>query len=134
MPVEADLVAYLAGATALTAGTDLFEGPMPGDPPDCVSIVHYGGEDAERVMGSSLAAPGYEVALVQLMVRRETRATAIADANAYHALLDKLGPVTLSTRLYHLVESLGGEPAFLREDKNDNWLYTADYRVTKARG
>lgn len=134
MPLGADIVAYLDSATSLTAGTDLFEGPMPELPNACVAITPTGGEEGEYTMGSSLSAPGVEIGRFQLAVRHGTQATAISNANTYHALLANLGPTTLSGRLYHNVESVDGEPYSIGQDENLRWRYVANYRAFKARG
>lgn len=134
MAVGADIVAYLDSASALTAGTDLFEGPMPELPLICVAITPTGGEGGEYTMGASLSAPGLEQTRFQLMVRHTVQATAISNANAYHALLANLGPTTLSGRLYHNVEPIDGEPYSIGQDDNNAWRYVANYRAWKARG
>ena len=134
MPVEADLVAYLDPLVSETAGTDLFEGPIPELPNACVVLQHTGGQDGEYVMGPSLTTPDLERVRVQLMVRNPAKATAVSRANAVHALLDNLGPVTLSTRLYHRVHSIDGPPHSLGQDVNLRWRLVANYEIEKARG
>lgn len=138
MAVEPALVAYLDPLIAETAGTDLFEGPMPELPDAAIALTHDGGEAADgRVMGASLAADGLvEIAHVQMMVRGAVgdKAGPRTRANAVHALLDSLGPVTLSSVLYHRVESMDGEPWCLGQDDNGRWRYVANYRVQKGRG
>lgn len=134
MPVQADLVAYLDALIAETAGTDLFEGPMPEFPDSCIAVTHYGGEAAlDRVMGPSLNPPGVEVPHVQVMVRNPVMATAKARADAVHALLDGFNG-TLSGRTYFNVESLDGEPFSLAQDQSFRWRWVANYRIQKARG
>lgn len=132
--VAPDIAQYLDSVTPLTYGTDLFDGPMPEQPANCVAIAATGGEPGEYTMGDSLSAPGVEFARFQLMVRRTAQATASSDAATYHALLANLGPVTLSGRLYHHVESLDGEPYTLGQDGNLMWRCVANYQAVKARG
>jgi hypothetical protein len=134
MAVGADIVAYLDTATSLTAGTDLFEGPLPELPDACVAITPTGGEGGEYTMGASLSAPGLEMTRFQLAVRNAVQATAISNANSYHALLANLGPTTLSGRLYHHVEPIDGEPYTIGQDDLMRWRYVANYRAWKARG
>lgn len=134
MAVGADIVSYLDTNTALTAGTDLFQGPLPELPDNCVAITPTGGEEGEYTMGASLSSPGVEMTRFQLAVRNTVQATAITNANTYHALLANLGPVTISTRLYHHVESIDGEPYSIGQDDNMRWRYVANYRAIKARG
>lgn len=134
MSLAQDMVTYLDSVTALTAGTDLFRGPMPEAPDDCTVCTATGGEEGEYVMGSSLSAPGVEFSRFQLMVRRAAMATAETDAAAYHALLANLGPVTINGRLYHNVESIDGEPYPLGQDQNERYRYVANYRAVKVRG
>lgn len=134
MPLGADLVAYLDSASSLTAGTDLFEGPMPELPDACVAITPTGGEGGEYTMGASLSSPGLEMARFQLMVRHGTQATCVSNANTYHALIANLGPTTLSGRLYHHVEPIDGEPYSIGQDENLRFRYVSNYRAWKARG
>ena len=130
-----DLVAYLDSVTSLTAGTDLFEGPMPEKPDSCVAITPTGGEEGDYTMGPSLSAPGVEYGRFQLAVRRATKTLAQSDALAYYALLANLGPITLGAGvLYHNVESLDGEPYSIGQDANDLWRCVCNFRATKARG
>lgn len=135
MPVMADLVAYLDPLVSETAGTNLFEGPMPELPNDAVALDHYGGEPPEdRVMGASLSASGVYPARVQLMVRSTDMATAITKANAYYALLDNFGTAQLSGRTYFDIESMDGEPFSIGQDQNSRWRFVANFRIRKARG
>lgn len=134
MPLGADLVAYLDSASSLTAGTDLFEGPMPELPDACVAITPTGGEGGEYTMGASLSSPGLEMSRFQLMIRHGTQATCISNANTYHALIANLGPTTISGRLYHHVEPIDGEPYSIGQDENLRFRYVANYRAWKARG
>lgn len=134
MPADSDLVAYLDSATALTAGTDVFVGPMPELPDNCVAITHYNSQASDDyAMGASLTAPGLEVEDVQLMVRHTARATARTNANTYHALLANLHSTTLSGRYYHRVED-DGPPFVLGQDQNGRWRFVANYTCRKARG
>jgi hypothetical protein len=138
MPVEPALVTYLGSLLTETAGTDLFEGPMPESPDACMALTHAAGEPADgRVMGASLANDGLvEQPHVQLMVRGaiNDKAGPRTRALAAHAVLDGYGPGTLSAVLYHRIESLDGEPYCLGQDQNGRWRYVANYRVQKARG
>lgn len=134
MPADSDLVAYLDSATSLTSGTDLFEGPMPELPDNCVVVTHYNSQRPDDyVMGASLSAPGYEIEDVQLMVRNTSRATARANADTYHALLANLHSMTLSTRYYYRIDE-EGTPFSIGQDKNGRWRFVANYSVKKARG
>lgn len=138
MPVEPALVTYLDTVLAETAGTDLFEGPMPEFPDACIAVTHAAGEPADsRVMGASLVNEGLvEQPHVQLMVRgaANDKAGPRTRAMAAHAFLDGYGPGTLSGTYYHRVESLDGEPYCLGQDQEMRWRYVANYRVQKARG
>lgn len=132
--VAEDIVTYLDTASALTPGTDLFRGPMPELPADCVAIAATGPADKpENVMGPSLSFSGVEYSRFQIMVRRTLLATCETDAAAYHALLANLGPVTINARLYHNVEA-DGEPYPLSQDGNERYRYVANYTAVKARG
>lgn len=134
MPADSDLVAYLDGATALTSGTDLFVGPMPEQPDNCVAITHYNSQQPDDyAMGASLSAPGYEIEDVQLMVRHTARATARTNANAYHALLANLHSTTLSARYYYRIDE-DGTPFCIGQDQNGRWRFVSNYTVKKARG
>ncbi len=134
MPLEADVVTYLDGASALTAGTDLFEGPMPESPDDAVAVVSIGSLPSDDfTMDPSLTAPGSELERFQVMTRATTRAAAITQSYAVHALLDNLQNTVLSTRTYfHVVSE--GPPSLLSQDLNHRWRYTAEYTARKARG
>lgn len=134
MSVESDIVAYLDSVTSLTAGTDLFQGPLPELPNDCVAITHTGGEQGDYTMGASLSAAGIEMSRFQLCVRRTARATAFTDANSYYALLANLGPVTLTSgKIYQNVESLDGQPYNLGQDAQDMWRVVCNFRAWHQR-
>lgn len=134
MPVEADIVAYLDGASALTAGTDLFEGPLPESPDACVAVRHINSEPSDDyTMDPSLTAPGSELERFQVLTRAVTRASAITQANAVHALLDNLQNATLSGRSYFHVTS-DGPPAAQAQDGLHRWRYEATYLARKHRG
>lgn len=135
MPVEADIVTYLDGASALTAGTDLFEGPLPEAPDACVAVRHINSEPSDDyTMEPSLTAPGSELERFQVLTRAVTRAAAITQANAVHALLDNLQNATLSGgRIYFHVTS-DGPPALQAQDGNHRWRYEATYLARKHRG
>ncbi len=47
MPAEQALVAYLDTVLTETAGTNLFEGPMPEFPEDCMAVTQYDAQEAE---------------------------------------------------------------------------------------
>lgn len=138
MPVEPAIVAYLDTLLTETAGTNLFEGPMPETPDACIAITHAAGEPADaRVMGASLSVEGLvEQPHIQLMVRGAVgdKAGPRTRANAAHAALDGFGPSTLSSVYYHTIESLDGEPYCLGQDQSGRWRYVSNYRVQKARG
>lgn len=142
--VEADVVAYLAaqGSLGLTAGTNLFEGPLPEQTAAeafIVGVAHYASQRSDQyVMGASLTAPGFEVVRFQVMVRGPVKATVSAKAAAIHALLDNLGTTPNfggSGRTYFSVHA-DGEPFGLGQDKSPGalWRYVANYEARKHRG
>lgn len=135
MPAEAAIVTYLDSQLTETAGTDLFEGPMPESPANCIHVAHYDSLEAEdRIMSASLAnQQAIWPAMVQVMARNTVKATAEARARAAFDVLDNLGPVTLSGVLYHSVEA-DGEPFGLGQDENERWRYVFNIRCEKARG
>jgi hypothetical protein len=137
VPVEADLVAYLdplVTETSAGATPDLVEGPMPEQPDDMVAIAHYLSEPSDDyTMGPSLTAPGSEIERVQVMARSTSKATALARAAAYYALLANLQNVVMSGRTYFTIES-EGPPFGLGQDVSNRWRYVANYRVRKQRG
>lgn len=142
MPVETDVVAYLAAASVgLTAGTNLFEGPMP-ELPDaapglCVAVTHYASERSDDyTMTPSLTAPGSELERFQVMTRHPTKASAKTTADAVHAKLDNLGTTANfggSGRTYFRIDS-DGPPFSLAQDANLRWRYVANYQARKVRG
>ena len=139
MSVEADIVTYLDAQTALTAGTDLFEGPMPEKPDICVAVTSYAGESAaqHRVFGPSLTPPQMEISRFQVASRHTSKATAESTAVACFAKLD--GFSGTATRTYFYVESTNGEPFFLKQDDGGDgggprYTYVCSYRAQKARG
>ncbi len=138
MPVEADVVAYLAAAgLGLTAGTNLFEGPAPEGEvyPACVAVAKYLTERSDDyTMGASLTAPGSELEHIQVMTRNPVKATAESTADAIHAKLDNLQTTTtVNGRTYFEIAS-DGPPFGLGQDLNLRWRYVANYRVRKPRG
>jgi len=141
MPVEADVVTYLAaqGSLSLTAGTNVFEGPLPEAPATdpCVAVSHYVSQMSdEYVMGPSLSAPGYEYERIQVMVRSATKATAQTLADSIHAFLDNLHTTANfagSGRTYFHIRS-DGPPFNIFQDTERRWRFVANYEVRKARG
>lgn len=134
MPLEADIVAYLDPLVSETAGTDLFEGPMPELPNNCVAISHYNSQRSDDyAMGASLSAPASELEDFQVMVRNAVKATAKTRADAIHALLDNLQGVTMSGRVYFAIES-DGPPYSIGQDQNGRWRCVANYHARKQRG
>lgn len=136
MPVEADVVAYLAAAgLGLVAGTDLFEGPAPETPYNVVAVAKYMTERSDDyTMGASLTAPGSELEHVQVMSRHTVKATAESRADAIHAVLDNLQSTTLVNGRTYFEIAGDGPPADLGQDGNLNWRYVTNYRVRKPRG
>ncbi len=139
--LEADVVTYLAaqGSLSLTAGTDLFEGPAPEEPDTCVAVAHYASQQSdERVMSTSLTAPGFEYENFQVMCRDALKANAETKARAVHALLDGLGVTTNfagSGRTYFSIHS-DGPPFDLGQDESSppRWRFIANYLARKHRG
>jgi hypothetical protein len=134
VPADVALVAYLDTVLSETAGTNLFEGPAPESPDDLIAVTNYDSMEAEdRVMAGSLAdQQAIYPAMVQVLSRSTSKATAYARAFAAFGYLDNLGPVTLSGVTYHSVECT--EPHFLQQDGNHRWQYTFDATVRKGRG
>jgi len=136
MPVEADVVAYLAAAgLGLAAGTDLFEGPAPETPDNVVAVSLYATERSDDyTMGASLSAPGSELEHIQVMTRHAVKATAKSRADSIHAVLDNLQTTTtVNSRTYFEIAS-DGPPFGMGQDPNLRWRYAANYRVRKPRG
>lgn len=141
MAVEADVVAYLAAAgIGLTAGSNLWEGPMAEEPNATglsVAVTHYASERSDDyTMSASLTAPGSELERVQVMTRHPVKATAKSTADAVHAKLDNLGTTANfggSGRTYFRIDS-DGPPFGLAQDANLRWRYVANYVCRKARG
>lgn len=132
---EADLVAYLDTNSSYTAGTDLFEGPMPELPDSCVAVTHYASEESDDwSMGPSLSAPGSELLRVQLMVRHGTKATAQANGLTLHQLLRNMQGVTMTSGKVVLAVEDQGEPLNLGQDPNLRWRCASNYRVRKQPG
>lgn len=128
-------MSYLDGVLAETAGTNLFEGPMPEAPDNCLHVAHYDSlEAADRVMSASLAnQQAVWPAMVQVMARNTDKTQAEARARAAFDALDNLGPTTLGGVTYHSVEA-DGEPMSLGKDGNERWRYVFNVRVEKQRG
>jgi hypothetical protein len=132
--IEADIIAYLDPSIDETVDVDIFEGPLPEAPANCVAVDHYNSQPSDDYeMSPSLTAPGSELEDFQIAVRNTSRATARTKANAIHVLLDNLGPVTLSGRVYSQVTS-DGPPFCLKQDEGGRWHYVANYHARKARG
>lgn len=134
MPVETALVAYLDSQLAETAGTDLFEGPMPESPANCLHVAHYDSMEAEdRIMSGSLVdQQSVWPCMVQIMARNTDKATAYARAKAAFDVLDNFSG-TLSGVTYHSIEA-DGEPVNLFKDGNERWRFAFNINVRKARG
>lgn len=136
MPVQADVVAYIDAQTALTAGTNLFEGPLPGESTQdpLVSVLHFMSRPSDDyTMGASLTAPGSEIESVKVMVRSANQATAKTQADAIHALLDNLQNTSLSGRTYFHVTS-DGPPWLEAQDNNNRFRFVGQYHCRKTRG
>lgn len=136
MPLEADVVAYLDSVSSLTFGTDLFEGPLPeGLTSPCVAVRSIGAEPSDDfTMGPSLTAPGSELERFQVLTRASTRAAAITQADAVHALLDNLQNTTMTSGAVYFHVTSSGPPSFQAQDGNHHWRYEASYLARKQRG
>lgn len=140
MGLEADLVTYLAaqGSLGLTAGTNLFEGPMPEAPDACVAVTHYSSEATDDfTMGASLSLPGSELFRVQLAVRSDRpevancKSVAEALAAAAHRFLENLQNLTGASGKLIFAMVSDGPPANVGRDLNERWRYTANYGVRR---
>ncbi len=135
MPLDSDIVAYLDTQLSETAGTDLFEGPMPEFPDNCIAVTHYNSQASDDyTMGPSLTAPGSELEDFQVMVRNTAKTTARTRANAAHAVLDNAQGLSLSGRTYFHITSDGPPSGALGQDANGRWRCTANYHARKVRG
>lgn len=133
--VAGDMLAYIDGSLAETAGTDLFEGGFTETPDNQICLIHFGGGPAERSMSASKAAPDMETALFQVLVRNTALATANSKAQTIHGLLDNLQNYTGgSGAVYYLVGAVAGEPHLAGQDDNHRWVYECNYEAQKARG
>lgn len=134
MPAEAAIVAYLDTILSETAGTDLFEGPLPEVPINCIAVTNFDNSAAlDRVMSGSLVnQQAVWPAHLQIAVRNTDKATAISRAKAAFDALDNFAG-TLSGVTYHNIEAQG-EPAFLKKDANESWVYIFDIVAEKQRG
>lgn len=134
MPVETALVAYLDTLLTETSGTNLFEGPMPESPDNCIHVAHYDSTEAEdRIMSGSLVDQQCVwPSMVQIMARNTDKATAYARAKAAFDVLDNFAG-TLSGVVYHSIEA-DGEPVNLFKDGNERWRFAFNLTVRKARG
>lgn len=144
MSLEKDLVLYLAaqGALALTAGTNLFEGPMPESPDVCVGVTHYASQATDDfTMGASLSLPGSELVRAQVCVRsaRTTvsgaKDAAVTLANAIHRFLENGQGITpagtgASGKLIFAIVS-EGPPYDIGRDKNERWRWVANYEIRR---
>lgn len=135
MPLDTDIVAYLDPLISETAGTDLFEGPMPELPDNCVAVTHYNSQASDDFsMTPSLTAPASELEDFQVMVRNTVKATAESKAAAIHALLDNAQNLTINGRTYFTITSDGPPSAILGQDSNLRWRRSANYHARKIRG
>jgi Bacteriophage minor capsid protein len=130
MAVVDDVIAYIDANTALTAGTDLFEGPMSEQPDAQVAVTHYAGEEGEYGMGTGGAA--VEIPRIQVMVRDTTMAAAKTTIATIHALLDNKGDLDLNGTRFYLLRSLDGPPFSLGQDTNSRWRRVVNYRIQKV--
>jgi hypothetical protein len=134
VPAEQAIVAYLDTVLTETAGTNLFEGPMPETPEDCIAVTQYDAQEAEdRIMAGSLVnQQAVWPCQIQVMARSASKNTAQARAIAAFDALDNLGPVTLSGVTYHSVEC--SEPFNLGQDVTHSWRWAFNATVRKGRG
>ena len=134
MPAESAIVTYLDTLLTETAGTDLFEGPAPESPANCIAVAHYDSMEAQdRIMSGSLVnQQAVWPVMVQVMARNTSKATAEARARAAFDVLDNYSG-TLSGVTYHSIEA-DGEPFNLGKDENERWRFVFNLKVEKQRG
>ena len=132
---------YLAGQglgfslTATTSGTQIFGVPFPPDATtDALAcVIPYGGGENIDAFGPSLAAPLFQIARFQLLVRDHSnnqKNVVFLIEQAYRNLRHFVGSLTgtsgVSVR-YVWVKSLQ-PPAFLKFDENQrcHWVWSAE--------
>lgn len=125
-----DLMRHLdSQSTALTAGVNLFRGPVRAPssnvPVEAVFLNGDGGPPASRVFGGATEV-------------RHPTITTIIRSNGYDSgyalaqtVYDKLQSASPSTgNVYMDVMALQSEPSFLQQDKNMHYFWSINWRVT----
>lgn len=133
---------YLAGLgvgftlTAATSATRIFGVPFPPDstvPDAAACVIPYGGGENIDAFGPSLAAPLFQVARFQVLVRDHTdnqKSVVFLIEQAYRNLRHFVGTLTGTSGVqvrYVWVKSLA-PPSFLKFDENQrcNWVWNAE--------
>ena len=122
-----DIVTLLEGISslALSPGVDLFIGPMPDSPDECVSVTDSPGTEPDP--------NNYYNDSIQVLVRGEVGG--YADASALAAdIATELHQYTGQPDVYSAVYTLvwqTSSPFFIGTDENNRPLFSTNYRIQR---
>lgn len=122
MPVDSDIVDYLATGLFGTKATDLFYGNLPDSPDSCICVFQSGGLPAEPY--EDLEYPG-----LQVVVRNSDPDTARTKADGVLAYLAGKSHLTINSRNYHWIKSQGMSDGGL--DPKNRRTFTIGFIVCK---
>lgn len=127
-----DLLRHLdAQTTAVTAGTNLFYGPVRAPstngavPVEAVFLMGAGGPPASRVLGTAMEL---RHPTVQAIIRSTGFASGDTLARTVYSVLQSASPSTGNA--YMDVVAQQSEPVFLEQDKNLHYFWSINFRVT----
>jgi hypothetical protein len=133
MPWLDELGAYLQTQGLGTLASTLFLGVEPETPDTCVTLLDSPARGmAVRAMGPSLGLPSLERPRGQLRARGLDYVAARTLAASGLALLDWLGPVTLSGTRYLHVVALQRPAVLFDRDQNDRYIFGFNFEMAKA--
>lgn len=118
-----DLADHIAAEDGLSLTVTVND--RPDTPADIISLYSYPGLAAEHVSNQFAK---YRRPRVQVQVRSTDHETGLTNIEAVYDVMNRLQNTYVAGRWYRSVQPLG-DPAFLRRDANDNWIFYFDSQV-----
>ena len=133
-----DVAKYLSTTvTALTLGTNLTKGFMPDSPDTVVTVFETGGYRPTHFLTTGVQTRVYENPGIMVHARSTDYQTARNQADSVFTTLDGINnrmlPTTSGPRHYVSIDAVQS-PFSIGRDKNDRFVFSVNFDVTKTTG
>jgi len=133
-----DVAQYLStNITALTLGTNLTKGYMPDSPDTCTTVFETGGYRPTHYFTTGTQTRAYENPGIMVHARSTDQVTARGLAESVFTKLDGITnralPTTTGTHHYVSIDAVQS-PFLVGRDKNDRFVFSVNFDVTKTTG